>query len=71
MPELLRTYGEILHRPEDDSFVALVIMLGLVLGIVLAFVLGALFEGIARLWQRARHRRDARENRAPAGNGGR
>ena len=71
MPELLRTYGEILHRTEDDTFIAFAILFGLVLGVVLAFVLGALFEGVVRSWQRASHRRDDHGNGAPAGSSGR
>jgi hypothetical protein len=56
VPELLRTYGEILQQRSDGEFIVFAVLTGIVCLVIATITAGALVQGATRAWKRARRR---------------
>ena len=54
LPDLLRSYGEILRQDDGSSLRVFATLAGLVTLVVAWFFFGALVQGISNLWKRHR-----------------
>ena len=57
MPELLRTYGELLQLKHDSDAVVFAALVIVILLLITALVIGASIEAAVRAWTRSRDHR--------------